>query len=59
VSPGSPRIDRVSIRGGGNFRDFDWGLDDLEYGALVPEPGSAALLGLGVAALARRRATRP
>jgi hypothetical protein len=58
AQPGDPAISLVSIYGGGNFRDYDWGLDDLEYGVLVPEPGSALLLGVALAALAGRRAKR-
>jgi hypothetical protein len=56
VGDASGPISQITITGGGNFPDLDWGLDDLEYGRfVVPEPGTALLLALGLAGAAGRR----
>lgn len=51
VSAGLP-ISRIEYTASGG--DGEWGIDNLEYGA-VPEPGTMAALGLGLVAILRRR----
>lgn len=46
-------VSSVLLRGTGG--DGEAGLDNLEYGNVVPEPASMAALGLGAACLLRRR----
>jgi len=51
VSSG-PAITKIDFNGAGG--DGEWGIDNVMYGA-VPEPATMAALGLGVAAMIRRR----
>lgn len=51
-----PRITRIEMNASG---DGEWGVDNIEFSATpVPEPGTVALVGLALAAAARRRAKR-
>lgn len=56
-----PFIERVTIRGGGSNNDSDWGIDNVQFGPAIPEPGTLpmATLALGLMAIRRRCRKHP